>query len=533
MTEFLNALKKKIFLILVFLAVCIVIALLSFASIVKLRTPSLAQLSSNIQKNDLFFSFRYDESIQHQLFQFFDKMGILQFVDTWIGHVSPEASKKDKGYGAEGFLAIGIQQQQGVLAIRRCDQFLTSYFSHLDLLEDVDENSEDSSDTLSSDELDDDEEDTFSAVSAPFQQALETIWNGGFLNISGAIRLNLNFLESLQFATTSLIHNDEAFLKNAVLQSLSLPLQKTVAAALFDRSQFRIDKDKVNGFYFGSFSLDTEALDALSENLCNGSANISDVCRYLANDDYNILQQHLAALSALLGPDFEAQLHFYWAVKGSAFIFSNRSSSLKTLLDNDFSAKKSLLVPDSIVTNPQDSFLDHSEKTAFEPLPPNMISAAFNLEHIKDSMLTLLALLRTEVRKKHLLSTRFISAQDLLTLFNNFEEYALDLTNEAQKIGFGLTFTPQKIIPLQWLQPAKQLDSESIKVLENNFIVKVGEFLFPNSKKIARSLIPVDSILSQQDDGWFMTKATLLSRELSPIFQKRLREVRRPENSEL
>lgn len=530
-------------------ALCLVV-LVCLERLIAWRTPTLELLGDRVREADVSLTFEYNDSIQRHLHQIATEFGISQFVDDWLGHLTPatEPNALEKGIGASGFLFAGLQPQNGVLMIKRFDHFLDSYLIGLDQIEEV-EGDDDTYQQENAEESeipdDDDEYEMESTVAIPLQQAVEALWNSGFLNVGGAIELDVNFVDRLRLGASFLLARDEAFLRSLAVHSMPLKIQQSFVENIFDRSTFRVDKEKQSGIYFGNLDIDGEALETLFETLCPEDSNGFDACSYLSPTDRATLQQHMATLVELLNDEFEATLHFYWSLQGKTLVFANRSSVLKAMIgksDAKTTSSDTPLIEPILNSFHETEFRNLVAENATlaseraESSIQGLVSGGANLSRLQDNILTMFAMLRMEQRRQTLRNQDLLSTPKTEDALSTFEESILNLSGQFKKVTFAAGIFENTIVPMLWTQPNSQIGISDAKTNAENLLgSSLGRLLYPQSKNISRSLIPMEHVESteRENDDLVFTRATISTKQISPIVQKRFRNLPNPSRSEL
>lgn len=532
------------------IATCLV-CLVCLERLVAWRTPSLELIGHRVHEADVSLTFEYNGSIQNDLHKIASEFGVSQFVDDWLGHLTPTTASHtfENGIGASGFLFAGLHPQNGVLIIKRFDQFLDSYLKGLDLIEEFEgdedlyerENTEESDEKIAGD----DEYELESTVAIPLQQAVEALWNSGFLNVGGAIELDVNFVDRLRLGTSFLLARDEAFLRTLAVDSMPLKIQQDFVEDIFDRSTFRVDKEKKSGIYFGNLDIDSEALETLFETFCPDTSNGFDACSYLSPNARETLQQHMTTLIELLNDEFEATLHFYWSLQGKTLVFANRSSVLKAMIgksDRKAATSDTPLIAPVLASFKKTAFRNTTtENIVAAPKGPKstmhgLVSGGANLSRLQDNILTLFAMLRMEQRRQTLRNQDLLFTPDTENALSAFEETILNLSGQFKKVSFAAGIFENAIVPMLWSLPNSQIKLSDAKINSENLLGQaMGRLLYPQSKNISRKLVPLDHVNSmvQENDDLIFTRATISTKQISPIVQKRFRNLPRPSRSEL
>lgn len=171
-----------------------------------------------------------------------------------------------------------------------------------------------------------------SPFDAPVKRLIEEVWNAGLLRMGGVAIPELSFAERIGF--TFFAESGErahANLTDLFLDAAPSRLQHHLLSEVLRLAVLEIDRNERTGIVKGLLQLDAFDVDLLADSLCSAEERSWDACGLLNLDRPKWREQAAQALG-LLGDDFRVQLHFYWALRGSAVIWSNDESYVARLL---------------------------------------------------------------------------------------------------------------------------------------------------------------------------------------------------------
>lgn len=528
---------------------CFGLVLAVFERWMAIRSPQLIDLAKRVPSVGAAFSFDYTRDVLTQLSGLATSLGALQHLQTVAGISDKRpTSKQVSAVGAQGFVTVDIDSNIGGIFLRRVDNLVAAYLTTLEEYElaleeeegefqseddGVEGNEHENTLVEEEDELEDesefpiDEEESLAEeddvedenlLSDPLHDVIDSAWNGGFLTVGSAVNFDLSYEERLKLGAALLASRSDSFLKSIVVRALPLKLQQYLAHETMGHSSFHTEFGSVSGIHHGYTNVTAGDLVSYLDGICPESSVGWDGCSMFGMERESV-RNMAENIFAFIDEDFEIQLDFYWAFRGTTLVWSNKASYVEALLE------KSEFVNEPL--NPLVPVLARAKPRGHAPHNVTF-SVGANYKRIQDDVLQMLALLRANVRRETLASIDLLSTPQADELLVELEEGALELSQRAQSQSFEVSWNSarDRLQTSLWILPSPVFfENEAAFTADstNQLFNTIKRLLVANSTVARVTMVPFDNVTTSNLEQWQLVESVLSPHAIAPLVQRRMR----------
>lgn len=509
--------------------------------VAEVRSPSLDVLAHRAPSVGLSMSFSYPRTVLNYLNGLAKDLGVLPHFQTLVG-ISERTplSKMTSKMGAQGFVTLDIDSNIGGIFLRRVDNLVVAYMTALEeyetnLEEDSSEEGEevepyefeepqyDAQAEITPEEEEESEVVEENLLSDPLNDVIESAWNGGFLTVGSAVKFDLSYLEKLRLTAGSLFSRNDAVLKKVLIRSLPFKLQQYLATETLGLADFHTEHGSNSGVNHGTINLSAPDIEALFEGLCPENSVGWDGCSMFGLDrEYS--RTLFANVLYFVDEDFEIQLDFFWALRGSTLVWSNKAAWVEATLGNENYNPGERNNPLASVDNKHSLFVAspsaENESVRF--------SVGADYKRLQDDLLQMLALLRANIRRESLGSIDLLSTPKADEWLNSVEDYAVALPENSAAQCFEVILSNKTLTSSLWSKVSFEDEKEEKKFATestNQLFSIIKRMLVAKSALSKSTMIPFDEVQTAKAEDWHMVETSLSTSAISPLVQRRMRAI--------
>lgn len=476
--------------------------------ILRYKTPSLSELSKNLEPFSSALVFNYSKQIDNQMSEFSQNLGL----ESHSIKQEEESSKDD--LGANGFVVFDVRPVFSKLLFEKLDHVLSDA---LDFLEQASDNSNNkqapavsNENSISYNYFDE------SPFATPLSQLLEEIWNGKTFVIGGATQFHLNLEDVFHIAMEpyfkNIFSNKNYFFRDLIIKNSPVFFQdalKNHAIHFGIIPSSKVDKDNIHS---SDVVISLRDVSDFMNSFCSSKINPWDLCGRLSIDR-DKFRMHFFSLFGLIDDSFKVDLKIYWAMLGKNFVYSNQKDFVLNILKNRENQESNLLV--DVAASGDDFLFSNPYSSKYLSL-----SSYFDMIKLQNEFISFIELLRNN---SQVVNDYFTSPKGYAS-FLNVEKRINDITGFSQKSSIMFRTDGDFLYPeLRLYSPSQDLFLNDGTELSPEFVKSLRVFLTQSISfghyLLPKGLVPIPTPTLKRNGRWTILRTSLSVKAIAPYME--------------